>query len=111
MFFIFGVRKSRIGTQVCSSACSYCQQKDTLALIAYQNYFHVFWIPLFPLWKEVHSVCVHCKQQRRMSEFSPEMKLEGVELRKRSKTPFFTYALPACFLLFFIISAIVHSIK
>ncbi len=111
MFFILGVRKSRIGTQVCSSACSYCQQKDTLALIAYQNYFHVFWIPLFPLWKEVHSVCVHCKQQRRLGEFSPEMKLEGVELRKRSKTPFFTYALPACILLFFIISAIVYSIK
>ena len=78
MFFIFGIRKSRISTKVSQNNCGYCQSQNTLALIAYQNYFHVFWIPLFPLWKEVYSICTHCKQERRFREFTPEMKLEGI---------------------------------
>ena len=111
MFFIFGLRKARIGTQVSELPCRYCQSQNTLAYIAYQNYFHVFWIPLFPMWKELRSVCVHCKQNRRFNEFSPEMKLEGIKLKKESKTPFYTYALLALILLFFITSIIIHTIK
>lgn len=111
MFFILGLRKARIGSQVSNLTCSYCQQSGTLAYVVYQNYFHVFWIPLFPLWKETHSVCVHCRQQKRSGEFSPEMKLEAAELKRRSKTPFYTYALISIVLLLFIVSVIVHSFK
>ncbi|MGO1723679.1 MAG: hypothetical protein ACTHY9_13255 [Sphingobacterium sp.] len=109
MFFILGIRKTRIGARAGQSLCSHCGE-SSIALMAHQNYFHVFWIPLFPLWKEVNSNCLHCKQQLHFKQLSPELKIEALSLRKLVKTPVFTLLVPLLFLGLFLFSLIVHSV-
>ncbi|MBT8185580.1 MAG: zinc-ribbon domain-containing protein [Eudoraea sp.] len=72
---IFGLRASNIGSvKVDGSSCSYCQNTGTQNITQFGRYFHVFWIPVFPLGKSTFSECVHCKKTMRKKEFTSELK-------------------------------------
>jgi len=47
---IFGLRASNIGSiKIEKSHCEYCENDGTQNITDYGRYFHVFWIPIFPL--------------------------------------------------------------
>lgn len=62
MFFLFfgtRVRARALGRG--SFRCPYCVQPRAYDLIASRTWFHVFWVPLFPLGAEVESArCTVC---------------------------------------------------
>jgi hypothetical protein len=71
---IFGLRASNIGSiEVNGSSCSYCHTAETQNITQFGKYFHVFWIPVFPVSTSTFSECVHCKRTNRKKEFSPEL--------------------------------------
>ena len=72
---IFGLRASNIGSvKVDGSSCSYCENSGTQNITQFGKYFHIFWIPVFPIGKSTFSECVHCKRTIRKKEFSSELK-------------------------------------
>ena len=48
-----------MGTEPISHTCSSCNG-DSLTFIAYQKYAHIYWIPFFPLAKQVFLKCARC---------------------------------------------------
>lgn len=71
---IFGVRSSHLGSfQVNGSTCSYCENSGTQNISQFGSYFHIFWIPVFPLTKSTFGECMHCKRTIRRKEFSSDL--------------------------------------
>lgn len=111
MFFIFGTNTTRLAAEPISMNCNYCHQENTMALVHNQRYFHIFWIPLFPLWRESFSTCTHCKQLLKLNQMDPELKAQALSTRKQLRTPWFTYIILLVIVLFILISVITHTIK
>ncbi len=53
--------------------CPYCGQKDTLTGNLTPHYFHLFWLPIFPVYTSKQASCSHCKRGFFKEEFTPEM--------------------------------------
>ncbi len=51
----------------------------------YRKYFHVFWIPFFPLWKKIYSVCSHCKGVFEKKEFKDQELTTSFEYFENNK--------------------------
>lgn len=98
MLFFFGTRSTQIEAQKTAICCQHCQE-DNYWLHIYQHYFHLFWIPVFPLWKQTVSACAHCKQVLAKREFLPEMLDEYKTIRQKAKAPWWTYFLLILFVL------------
>lgn len=105
MFFIFGVRSTAVLLQALKISCGHCQT-DSVQLLVYQNYCHLFWIPFFPLWKSTVSQCTHCKKVCKTREFDPALQQSAKELKKQAKAPWWTWTL-SLLLLLFVLSVIV----
>ncbi|WP_083760700.1 zinc-ribbon domain-containing protein [Robiginitalea biformata] len=90
---IFGLRASNIGSvSVEQSSCSYCQNTATQNITQFGKYFHIFWIPVFPVGKSTFSECVHCKRTIRKKEFSPELKNTYEGSKSQIKRPLWHWA-------------------
>jgi len=88
MLIFFGLRTSKIGTYLMqNSECSYCEKSDSLNITEYGRYFHVFWIPIFPLGRKIFSECEHCKQTIRKRDFDPKSKNDYNQNKSKSKRP------------------------
>ncbi|MEM1259197.1 MAG: zinc-ribbon domain-containing protein [Bacteroidota bacterium] len=54
-------------------ACNHCNQTNTLTATSQDNYFHVFWLPLFTIGTSRYAACSHCKRGYCSEEFTEEM--------------------------------------
>lgn len=63
MFILFGHSKSQIHFKKITEdiECPVCKSHNTLFVYSYGRYFHVFYIPFFPLNKFNQIQCSHCK--------------------------------------------------
>lgn len=92
MIFFFGTRSTQVAAQQAKTNCAYCQQ-EAVWLFVYQHYFHIFWIPVFPLWKSTVSSCGHCKQTLTKKAFLPELQEDYIKVKQQAKTPWWTFSL------------------
>ncbi|MBC9798266.1 zinc-ribbon domain-containing protein [Sinomicrobium weinanense] len=76
MLLFFGTRASKIKARPIGSPteCPYCQSKDSFVATTFGRYFHLFWIPLFPLYKTTILECSHCKRTYAEHELPPDLK-------------------------------------
>ncbi len=59
---IFGTGSSTIQPkQLEGGSCPHCNTQNNMWIQGYKKYFHVFWIPFFPIGKKVYTVCGLCK--------------------------------------------------
>lgn len=85
---IFGVRSSNIGsfkTENCY--CEYCKNNTIQNITDFGSYFHIFWIPIFPLVRKTFSECTHCKKTLKKKEFNPKLKKIYVENKSTIRRP------------------------
>lgn len=83
---IFGTRAkllSAIGTQ---HTCNHCNT-GKLNLVYTGRYFHIFWIPMFPLGKQGMTQCPHCKQTLTERELAPQSRSYLQSQKGTVKTP------------------------
>ena len=72
---IFGARASNIGSVLVNgSSCTYCQNQGTQNITQFGKYFHIFWIPMFPIGRKTFAECTHCKRTIGKKEFTPKLK-------------------------------------
>ncbi|MCE7040148.1 zinc-ribbon domain-containing protein [Dyadobacter sp. CY312] len=89
---IFGLRSTTIASLNSQLQCRHCHTNESVWLYIYRHYFHIFWIPAFPLWKSAASQCTHCKQVLTNNEFDDELKQAKTEAVKIAKTPIWTFS-------------------
>lgn len=104
-FIIFGTKATKLIEKRlnANTSCPYCQQKSSFILKGEANYFHLFWIPVIPLGKELYVQCVHCHNKYFKKDFAEDVK-KAVQL-ENIRRPIWHYIVPA-FLLFKIVSAL-----
>lgn len=108
MIFFFGLRSTKIVEKQATIPCSHCEEKQVWFFI-HQNYFHLFWIPVFPLWKSTTSVCAHCKQVLTKKEFSNAL-LDNYKIEvTKAKTPWWTFFLLIAFFALLVFSIILSQ--
>lgn len=104
MIFVRGTNARLISQENILDACSKCGTQCNMILNIYQVYYHVFWIPFFPKEKTGVAHCLHCNNITQKEDFTKEM-FESLELLKRkSKTPIWTFvgfAILIAFIIFF----------
>lgn len=70
--------------------CTNCGREETY-LIARSNYFHIFWIPIFPYKKSIQIVCSSCKHVNKPKEVGQEVKALTQQLKSSVKHPWYSY--------------------
>ncbi len=88
---IYGTRSKQVNHESLMEKCPSCGSQNTVDMYIIQRYFHVFWIPFFPIGKVPVSQCSHCKQALKYKEMPASLKLAGGNLKGQSKTPYFTF--------------------
>lgn len=102
MIFIYGRRKAKIKTTTDHiGACTTCDSIG-LEFDIFRDYFHLFWIPLFPVGdKESKVRCIKCGKP---NNFNPRVKhFESV-----TRTPIYLYSGPLLFLTLIIVLVIAN---
>ncbi len=107
---IFGVRTSAFKVvDGYTYDCNHCQSTSSVNLLFASRYFHLFWIPVFPIGKTGISQCNHCKHALYRNEMPAVIGMEYNKARSGSRTPvklftglllvvaFFTFATYAAF--------------
>lgn len=90
---IFGLRSGNTKqTEIPLADCAYCETKQSVQLHFYVRYFHIFWIPLIPLYKTGVSQCRHCKQALDKAQIPPHLLASCTTARKKAKTPLKYYS-------------------
>ncbi len=88
---IFGTKTKGISSTPVESSCESCNQSQQLVHI-FQKYFHIFWIPVFPLTKQTILECQHCKKTVLEKEMSSQQKSISQPKRSAAKTPAYMFA-------------------
>lgn len=71
----YGVRASKIGAITAkNSTCEYCFDNEEHRISVFGKYFHIFWIPVFPVGKVATAECTKCLKTVEQKEFSKEIK-------------------------------------
>jgi len=90
---IFGLRSGTLKSNEGPLAdCAHCHSSQTVHLYFYVRYFHIFWIPLIPLYKTGVSQCSHCKQVLDKAQMPPHLSAGYTAARKKAKIPLKYYS-------------------
>lgn len=44
--------------------CPYCETDSYADVYVYSTYYHIYWVPISPMTKEMNTVCQHCGGKR-----------------------------------------------
>lgn len=83
---IFGTRTKFLTSLATAQDCGYCHS-GKLNLAYTIRYFHIFWIPMFPLGRQLMTQCPHCKQMLTEREIHPQTKANLFGQNISVKTP------------------------
>lgn len=100
---VYGWKATSIGAAHPMDKCEHCGQQNGMEMHVFQKYFHVFWIPFFPIGKTGVSQCNHCKQVLKPNEMKGNTKLNYENLKQTSKSPLWVWsggAVIAAFVIF-----------
>ena len=93
MLFIHGERRALIKVEnALMHLCPFCNKHNTTLITVYSIFHHVFWIPLYPVDKELYAHCTDCGAHRHETTFCHELKQHAEVIRTKHKHPLFTYA-------------------
>lgn len=70
--------------------CNHCKSDNTVNVIHTFNYFHIFWIPMFPYSKKIMTECSHCKNLLYQNEISP-VEVNNIKATSTTKIPWGYY--------------------
>jgi len=74
-----------------SLKCPSCENNGTTSLHLFGKYATLFWIPMFPMGKNVASECDHCKVVLEKKQMPQEFNLHIENLKGKAKTPIWNW--------------------
>lgn len=101
---IHGVKKEPIGITEAMVKCPACEVDVYADIMVISEYYHFWFIPIFPTGKEINIICQKCGLKRYELPFNAKTLSQYDELKNRFKHPWHTYVvMTIVFLLIFII--------
>lgn len=91
----FGTRSKKIQSGRLNDVdCSFCFANTTMTYSVFAKYFHIYWIPFFPLKKKATVECQNCFstfEQKELSK-SAKAKLDSVRNNNSERLPFWMFS-------------------
>lgn len=108
-FLIYGVKKATIGIDEIMEKCPSCEVDTFADAYITCDYYHMFYVPIFPIGKEVSLFCQKCGLKRYDIPLTSRTFKNYKELTAKFRNPWYTYSVPLFFGLL-ILTAILVSI-
>lgn len=105
---IFGITKKALKTfSAVNYKCTTCDEYNSTLLHVYYRYFHVFWIPMFPLGKKGEADCEYCGAHTKSKKLNDKLKLHLSNFKNNVSIPkkSFTGTILLCILIIYSIEA------
>lgn len=96
MIIYYGTNSTYIVTFYSDESCAKCQTKAAIRVEVDQIYFHLFGLPIIPLYKIYTRICSNCETQ-----FSRSRTFISDDIKHKTRTPLWTYTgsiIIACFI-------------
>jgi len=89
---IYGLGSKKLGEiKISNEACPDCKELNTVFLHGSVKYFHIFWIPVFPVYKKKVTICHSCEKEMPKKKRSQSLK-NKIELEKSNfKIPIYLF--------------------
>lgn len=101
---IFGSKSTQLlPSEYTNEQCLKCKAESSIYMGIFQEYFHIFWIPIFPEKKTASTRCNKCGNVIQLDDFSGNLYEHYKILRSKRKTPIWTYTGVFLVLLYFIL--------
>ncbi|MCW3085199.1 MAG: zinc-ribbon protein [Bacteroidetes bacterium] len=91
---IYGWREKQTATQEITDPCNNCGKPFSMSLHVFHRYFHVFWIPLFPIGKTVKSHCSACGITNEKRDLPEAVRLSYKNMPRKNRIPVWMFAGP-----------------
>lgn len=90
---IFGTKAKLLRTdKVEQETCTHCGAQHSIYVSIFQRYFHIFWIPFFPIGKAKVSQCGHCRQVLQAHEMPAPLQAQSKAIAAQASTPVWTFS-------------------
>jgi hypothetical protein len=104
----FGTKDTPIGIDEQFCYCQSCEGDSLADIMILSTYFHIYYLPLFPVSKEVNIICQKCGMKSYGLPFNSKVIKNYSEIKSKFKHPWFTYIFLG-FILFLILIAIISE--
>lgn len=89
---LFGRKAHHLGLkEVNTEKCEGCGHQKIVVSV-FQKYFHLLWLPMFPIKKEGASQCLSCRKVMVEAKFNRVLKSNVKVLKKSNSTPLWTFS-------------------
>jgi zinc-ribbon family len=88
---IYGTSKVDVGVDEIMIECPSCEAQNFSDIMISSRYFHIFFMPIFPLSKETTIICKKCGLKRVGLDFKGRTLQNYQELNSKFKHPYITY--------------------
>jgi hypothetical protein len=105
--FIYGHSSTPIGIDQITLRCPSCERDTENDLLVESQYFHIFWIPIFPFDKIANVTCHECGLRRTSLPFNKNIFPTYNQIKRSFAHPFRTYAFVLCIISFIAIAVII----
>ena len=93
MIIFYGSKSSHVKSAYLDDAvCPSCETSGQMVMSVFAFYAHVFWIPLFPLYKKVYANCNHCQAAYELKEMPQDLRDQCVKFRRGQRFPIWHFA-------------------
>jgi hypothetical protein len=90
-FIKAGENKTIIGVDEILIYCPSCESSQWSDIMVTGKYFHIYWIPILPVDKELNIICKNCGLKRYGLSFNNKIISNYAEIKNRFSHPWFTY--------------------
>src|SRR5690349_23166982 len=88
---VFGSNSKLLTKEAIDCECPNCKNTNATTLYIFQEYMHVFFVPLIPMEKLPVTECNNCKLQLKINQMPPFLINKFLEIKPRIKTPIWTF--------------------
>lgn len=89
---LFGRKAHHLGLQQLNdSICPKCGQKKTVVSV-FQMYYHILWVPFFPLRKKTAAQCLACNHVILEKKYDVNQQTVKEQLKDEYRTPIWTFS-------------------
>jgi hypothetical protein len=88
---IYGSQKTIIGDDEILTKCPACEIDTFQEVIVTSNYYHFYYVPIFPIEKEISFICSKCGLRRYDIPLSKRTVPQFDEVNRKFKHPWYTY--------------------
>ena len=110
----YGIKTAIIGDGEYLIKCPHCECDTWSDILVISNYYHFFYVPIFPLYKDVTIFCKKCGLRRYGAPFNSTVFSDFSEVKRHYHNPWYTYigiTIATLFILLCVTFAIIGAIS